>query len=816
MASKGFFISYTGADQAWAEWIAETLEQAGHRTVLQAWDFRPGENFIQRMNQALAEAERVLAVLSPAYFHSEYARDEWTAALVRGRGQADRLLPVRVARCQLPPLLATRVYIDLVDPQEQLATQRLLTGVQPGRAQPVGKQSFPGAGSPAVAGAARFPGRRPEIFNVPPRNPNFTGRGELLQSLRRRLAEAAASAVVQTSAVHGLGGVGKTQLAIEYAHRFASDYDLVWWIAAEQPASVSGRLGILARRLGLPELPSLEEQVAALFDELGQRDRWLLIYDNATEPAALDGLRPPAGGGQLLITSRNPAWRGMAATTVGIDVLPRSQAVAFLRQRGGLEEQAAALLADALGDLPLALEQAAAYLEATSTAPAEYLGLLRERAGELYALGVPSNSEQTIATTWTVSLRRATSESSAAQELLTLCAFLAPDSIPRSLLTDHPEVLPEPLAAAVRDRVGFQQALGALRRYSLAAITDQAVSVHRLVQAVTRHALPADERHKEATLAVRLVLAGFPGGAEDANTWPIAEQLLAHALTVTSRREPYDAEPEATVHLLNRIGEYLWGRADYRQAKELYERAVSTAEARLGADHPTTAHSLHHLGHALHAQGDFDHARTLFERALVIYQAQLGPNHPSVAHNLSNLGENLADQGDLDHARAFFQRALAIYEGGVDVDARAVANVLTNLGMVMTNQGDLDHARTCHERALSIRETRLGPDDPLTAWSLTNIGVVLQRQGELDRARILHERALAIYEARLGPDHPYTAKNLTNLGALLHEQGDLDAARTCHERALSIRETHLGPDHTLTARSRQALAAVIADLKNRQ
>jgi hypothetical protein len=372
MASTGFFISYTGADQAWAEWIAETLERAGHSTVLQSWDFRPGDNFIQRMNEALAGAERVVAVLSPAYFRSEYARDEWSAALVRDRGEADRLVPVRVAPVELPPLLANRIYIDLIGLQEPLAAERLIAGAQPGRAQPAAKRPFPGAGRPTAAETVRFPGRPPAIFNVPTRNPHFTGRGELLLTMRRQLAEGASSAVIQAEAVYGLGGVGKTQLVIEYAHRYASDYDLVWWIPAEQPATISERFAVLARRLGLPELPSLEEQVEALFDALGQRTHWLLIYDNASEPASLEGLRPPAGGGHLLITSRNPAWRGVA-TSLGIDVLPRSQAVAFLGQRGGLDEPAASALAEALGDLPLALEQAAAYLEATSTPPSDYV-----------------------------------------------------------------------------------------------------------------------------------------------------------------------------------------------------------------------------------------------------------------------------------------------------------------------------------------------------------------------------------------------------------------------------------------------------------
>jgi TIR domain len=162
-ADQDFFISYTAADQAWAEWIADTLERGGRRTVLQAWDFRPGENFLRRMDEALAAAERVLAVLSPAYLRSEYARDEWTAALVRGRGQADRLLPVRVEACELPPLLANRIYLDLAGLDEPTAARRLLAAVDPGRARPAGKLPFPGSGGRAQDAPAQFPGRRTRI-----------------------------------------------------------------------------------------------------------------------------------------------------------------------------------------------------------------------------------------------------------------------------------------------------------------------------------------------------------------------------------------------------------------------------------------------------------------------------------------------------------------------------------------------------------------------------------------------------------------------------------------------------------------------------
>jgi hypothetical protein len=170
------------------------------------------------------------------------------------------------------------------------------------------------------------------VFGVPARNPNVTGRGALLQALRRRLVETKAGAVVQAGAVHGLGGVGKTQLALEYAHRYAADYDLVWWVAAEQPLAIPGRLTALARRLALPELRDQDAQLGVLFDELGRRERWLLIYDNAEQPRDLAPYRPPAGDGHVVVTSRNPAW-GAMATPLLVEVLPRAEAIAFLGAR---------------------------------------------------------------------------------------------------------------------------------------------------------------------------------------------------------------------------------------------------------------------------------------------------------------------------------------------------------------------------------------------------------------------------------------------------------------------------------------------------
>jgi tetratricopeptide (TPR) repeat protein len=810
--AKEFFVSYTGADQAWAEWIAEQLEAAGHPVVLQVWDFRPGENFVLRMSQALEQGERVLAVLSPAYFGSVYATDEWTAALVRDQAGRDRLLPVRIAPCDLPPLIANRIYIDLVGLDEPSAAARLLAGIDQGRAKPPGRRPYPGQAQRKAAGGSRFPGRRPEIFNAPARNPNFTGRGDLLKALRRTLRAKRAGAVVQASVAYGLGGVGKTQLAVEYAHRYAADYDLIWWIPAEQPVAIPGRLATLARRLGLPEVADQGEQLDLLFEELGRRDRWLLILDNATNPHDLHPYRPPAGGGHLLVTSRNRAWMAMA-TPLAVQVLPRAEAVAFLYARTGCPgDPAADALAKALGDLPLALEQAGAYVEQTRGTLAGYLKLFEARAGALLGLGRPVDYQHTVATTWTVALDRIRAEAPAAEDLLRLCAFLGPDDLPRGLLSEHADQLPARLGQTAGDPFAYDQTLGALGRYSLVTVAEHTLAVHRLVQAVVREGLSQEAAEGWAGTAVWLVLAAFPRWSPDVRTWPVCARLLPHALTATGHAEALDTELEATSVLLNRAAGYLWSRAELRRARQLYERTLAIAETQFGPDHPNVAATLTNLGLVLWNLGDLSAARAAHQRAVTIYEAHLGPNHSNVATSLSNLGLVLLDLGDLSAARAAHQRAVTIYEAHLGPNHPNVAASLNNLGRVLLDLGDLSAARANFERALAIYEAQLGPDHPQVATSLNNLGLVLRDLGDLLTARANFERALAIYEAQLGPDHPQVATSLNNLAAVLWNLGDLPAAHANLERALAISESQLGPNHPDVVTFRQHLASVLREL----
>jgi hypothetical protein len=315
-------------------------------------------------------------VLSPAYFGSAFSEAEWPAAFAKdSTGEQGLLVPVRVQPCEPPGLLASRVYVDLVDTDESTAKRLLLAGVDKSGARPTSAPFPGGPGGTATIEAGRFPGLGPAISNLPTRNRNFSGRAEFLERLHTSLQADASAAVVPTGAMRGLGGVGKTELALEYAHRFASDYDIAWWVPAEQPTSAAAALAALAGRLGVEQVTDQSEMVAGLFDRLRGRDRWLLIYDNAAQPDQLTGLLPPGGRGQVLVTSRWSAW-GRQATPVRVNVLARDESVAFLSRRTGFDDQAAlGVLAELLGDLPLALEEAAAYLEETGVGLGEYLGL---------------------------------------------------------------------------------------------------------------------------------------------------------------------------------------------------------------------------------------------------------------------------------------------------------------------------------------------------------------------------------------------------------------------------------------------------------
>jgi tetratricopeptide (TPR) repeat protein len=388
----------------------------------------------------------------------------------------------------------------------------------------------------------------------------------------------------------------------------------------------------------------------------------------------------------VLVTSRWSAW-GAQAESLGLSVLHRDESIAFLRKRTDSDDQAAVdELAELLGDLPLAMEEAAAYLEETGEGLDEYLGLVRGRARELFGLDqLPADErgdQRRVATVWSVSLHRVREEAPAAEALLILCAFLAPD-IPRELPREQPQVLPEELAEAVSDLLAYNRLLAVVGRYSLARVSSTTVGMHRLVQAVIQARLGNEGERRWGEVAVGLLRASFPDESWEVATWPTCERLLPHVLAATGHAERLGVVGEQAGWLLDRAANYLHERGQYRQARPIAEHALRVTEAALGPADPEVAWRYDGLGAALRRLGDLAGARVQYERALTISEAALGPDHPEVANWRNNLGGVLRDLGDLEGARTQHERALAIGEAALGPDHPTVTAIRDNLGSLL-------------------------------------------------------------------------------------------------------------------------------------
>lgn len=485
-----FFVSYTQADRAWAEWIAWVLEEDGHKVLVQAWDFVPGTNWVQRMQDGVARSGRTIAVLSPDYLESEYGTAEWETAWASDPlGERRKLLVTRVRECDRPGLLSNVVSVDLFGKAEAQARARLrgmVSQAATGGGRPPTAPEFPGAR--AIPREPRFPGALPRVWKVPARNPNFTGRAADLAALASALA---AGSTVTVEALRGMGGVGKTQLATEFAHLRATDYDLVYWFAAEEPATIADQFTALAVQLGLDAAVDPEALQAQVHEQLREVPGWLLIFDNADDvedirPWLPSGPLPSGIRGHVLLTTRRGGFAALGRV-MELDVIDLPSAVVLLRTRvPDLEQGVGEQIARELGQLPLALEQAAAWLDRTTMPAQDYLHLLRRRAADLYPKGHVAGRDDTIATLWDIALERISTEDPAAVVLLELCAYLAPEPIPLDLFTGHADLLPAPLAEAAADELAFTEVIGTLVDYSLARRTQSGLQLHRLVQGVIR------------------------------------------------------------------------------------------------------------------------------------------------------------------------------------------------------------------------------------------------------------------------------------------------------------------------------------------
>ncbi|MEV6863345.1 tetratricopeptide repeat protein [Streptosporangium subroseum] len=643
------------------------------------------------------------------------------------------------------------------------------------------------------------------LVNVPVHTHLFVGRSDELTGLERALASAGP---VVVAAVHGLGGVGKSTLAARYAvtHARAGAVNPVWWITADTPASIEAGMVGLAVALQ-PELATvlpLEALAQRAFSWLACHQNWLLVLDNVTTPAHIQPLLAQAPTGRFLITSRlATGWHQITSAVVRLDVLEEDEAldlltaIATLGRPGARLPEAARLCAE-LGYLPLAIEQAGAYLHQSGLTPSAYLDLLAGNPAVTYDQAAEgADAERTIARIWRATLDHL-SDTPLAGQVLRILAWYASEAIPRTLL----EKVGEPALV--------QRAIGRLAAYNMITVVDDdTLSLHRLVQAVARTPDPNDPHRAEADIqaahdqATRLLDDAIPTTSEEPADWPRWRILLPHIAALTDHPDTTDV----LAHLLNESGLFLRDQGAIIRSIDYFQRAHTASAQSLGVDHPNALGSRNNLGSAYRAAGDLGRAIPLLERTLADYERVLGTDHPDTLGSRNNLAGAYESAGDLGRAIPLHERTLADYERVLGTDHPDTLGSRNNLASAYQAAGDLKQAISLFERTLADRERILGTDHPSTLSSRNNLAGAYQAAGNLRQAIPLHERTLADRERVLGIDHPSTLISRNNLASAYRAAGDLERAIPWYERTLADYERVLDSDHPDTLTSRNNLAS---------
>ncbi len=644
---------------------------------------------------------------------------------------------------------------------------------------------------------------RPALWGgVPPRNSNFTGRVDLLDQIRRSLSRHRQSTLIPQP-LHGLGGVGKSQMAVEFAYRYQSDYQLVWWVQADDERSIRRSLVSLARRLGLPESEDVQDTVDTALDALRRGDphsRWLLIYDNASEP---DVVHPylPSGPGHVLITSRSRSWAG-EANAIEVDVFSPDESTTLLQARWQeLTDHDALALATRLGHLPLALEQAVAAHAQTGIPLAEYLRALDNSPAAILNEGRPTGYPQSVAETFGLAFNNLRQNSPAAAYLLELCTFLSSQPIAISLLTrGRGAQLSTELQSLLRDDIPLRRAIRDLGRYALAQLDPARdfIRIHNLVGAVLRDSIPPEQRDAIERQAHTVLALANPGRPDSPDTWSQHAQIAPH---VVPSGLVYSSDPEARHVVLDQI-RYHYAIGDYASSRDLGQNAVDSWRPSMGPDDELTLVASRHLANSLRALGDIQAARDYNLDTLDRMVRTLGKDHEHSLATANSVAADLRLLGQFKQALRLDEENLARHQRVLGEDDLGTLRVINNLAVDCRQLGDFQRALTLDEASIASRASLYGEEHPFTLFAHTQRISDLYGLGEYHRGLALMREKLPVYEQKLPKNHGDLLLARRILAMLLRKAGYHGPA--LHEAQL-VYDAHRSKfgqlhEHTLSAR----------------
>ncbi|HEX3131202.1 MAG TPA: tetratricopeptide repeat protein [Thermoanaerobaculia bacterium] len=792
-----FFLSHNSADKPLVREVAQALRRRGFKPWFDKGGLTPS-----RTRQVAEEAIKTCKAV--AVFVGESGLGPWereeerillTQAVKRGLPVIPVLLPGAPKRPDFPIFLAERTWLDFRKEGITAAgIERLVWGMTGEKPRPRKDR------------ADLEPLGPPPLHNLPyaPLGDLFKGRDDELRDLAAALqGDSKARAISQSArTLYGLGGIGKTRLAVEYAWRFGARYKGGFFVGAESPESLDNGLASLAILLDLPIRQAQVETVQAVLLWLQSNPNWLLILDNVdsqeSERAVLEIL-PRLTRGHVLITSRLRNWP-RTISRQELDTVSTEEAFTFLlertrgRRRSAADDEVHALrLAKELEGLPLALEQAGAYIVFNRLSFSEYLRIWdQERTRVLgwhdEAIGYPAS----VATTWKASFDRLLPP---AATLLRLMSFLAPEPIPEEMFEWQEATI-------------SREALAELESYSFISREGSVCTVHRLVQEMVQNWIPPAQRREWVEKALQLVNGYAPGAPNDFRTWAAWGVLRPHVAKIVSLADATGvASP--TSHLMSELAIYLHARGCFAEAEPLMRRALAIDEVSFGNNHPNVAVRLNNLALLLNDTNRLAEAEPLIRRALAIAEAAYGSAHPDVATGLNNLAHLLQAMNRLAEAEPLMRRALAIDETAFRNNHPQVATGLNNLAHLLQAMNRLAEAEPLMRRALAIDEAAFGSSHPNVARDLNNLAQSLQAMGRPSEAEPLIRRALAIDETVFGSTHPNVARDLNNLAQSLQAMNHNSDAEPLLRRALAMNEAAFGSYHPNVAIGLNNLALLL-------